>query len=55
MLKMHSVEIFTCNSVVYYILKTLSHCFLSNVLNFRGNMSLQLFDGGWKSGKNYMF
>ncbi len=55
MLKMHSIKIFTRNSVAHHILENLSQCFLSNVLNFHGNTSLQLFDGGWRSGKNLIF
>ncbi len=54
MLKMHPIEIFTCNSTAHHILENLSQCFLSNVLNFHGNTLLQLFDGGW-SGKNFIF
>ncbi len=54
MLKMHSIEIFTCNSAAHHILENLSQRFLVNVLNFYGNTLLQLFDGGWKSGKNPM-
>ncbi len=36
---MHSIEIFTRNSVAHHILENLSHHFLSNVLNFHGNTS----------------
>ncbi len=46
MLKMHSIKIFTRNSATHNILENLSQHFLSNVLNFHGNTSLQLFDGG---------
>ncbi len=52
---MHSIEIFTRNSEVHHILENLLQRFPSNVLNFRGNMSLQLFEGGWRSGKNLIF
>ncbi len=55
MLKMHAIEIFTCNNAAYHTLENLSQRFLSNVLNFHGNMSLQRFDGGWRSGKNLIF
>ncbi len=42
MLKMHSIEIFTRNSTAHHILENLLQHFLCNVLNFHGNMLLQL-------------
>ncbi len=39
---MNSFEIFTRNSAAHHILENLSQHFLSNILNFHGNMSLQL-------------
>ncbi len=52
---MLSIEIFTRNRVVHHILENLSQRILSNILNFRSNTSFQLFDGGWRSGKNPYF
>ncbi len=55
MLKMHSIQIFARKNVAHHILEKLSQLFLRNVVNFHGNTSLQLFDGGWRSGKNLIF
>ncbi len=49
---MYSIQVF---KHAHHILENILLRFLSNVLNFHGNTSLQLFGGGWGSGKNLIF